>query len=140
MKLLLTSACILVLSHLSQGQSLVGNWQLIDEKTCFQSNMEESDTEIELKDGMGASRHSVVRTMSFSKKGTGEEGIFTQGKKKGSDLNKFDYRLTDQELQLLDKKSGIATQRFIVDELSTTTMRLHNALKECEVRTFTRIE
>jgi len=140
MKLLLAFAYVLALSHLSHGQSLLGTWQLIDEKTCFQSNMEESATEIELKDGMGASRHSVVRTISFNKKGTGEEGIFTQGKKKGSDLNKFDYRLTDQELQLLDKKSGIATQRFIIDELSTTTLRLHNALKECEIRTFTRIE
>jgi hypothetical protein len=140
MKLLLAFAYVLVLSHLSQGQSLVGIWQLIDEETCFQSGMEESDTEVELKDGMGASRHSVVRTMSFNKKGTGEEGIFTQGKKRGSDINKFDYRIADQELQLLDKKSGVATQRFIIDELSTTTLRLHNALKECEVRTFTRIE
>lgn len=140
MKLVLTSACILLLSYLSQGQSLVGNWQLIDEKTCFQSSMEESDTEIELKDGMGASRQSVVRMISFSKKGTGEEGIFTQGKKKGSDVNKFDYRLTDQELQLLDKKSGMATQRFIIDELSATTLRYHNALKECEVKTYTRVE
>jgi hypothetical protein len=140
MKLLLAFAYVLALSHVSHGHSLVGTWQLIDEKTCFQSNMEESDTEIELMDGMGASRHSVVRTMSFNKKGTGEEGIFTQGKKRGSDINKFDYRIADQELQLLDKKSGVATQRFIIDELSTTTLRLHNALKECEVRTFTRIE
>jgi hypothetical protein len=140
MKLLLGFAYVLAVSNVSHGQSLVGTWQLIDEKTCFQSNMEESDTEIELKDGMGASRHSVVRTMSFNKKGTGEEGIFTQGKKKGSDINKFDYRLTEEELQILDKKSGVATQRFIIDELSTTTLRLHNALKECEVRTFTRIE
>ncbi len=140
MKLLLAFACVLALSHLSLGQSLVGNWQLTDEKTCFQSNMEESDTEIELKDGMGASKQSVVRIISFSKKGTGEEGIFTQGKKKGSDVKKFDYRLTDQELQFLDKKSGMATQRFIIDELSANTLRFHNAIKECEVKTFTRVE
>lgn len=139
MKLLLTFACALVLS-LSQGQSLVGNWQLTGEKTCFQSNMEESDTEIELREGMGASRHSVVRMISFDRKGKAEEGIFTQGKKKGSDVNKFEYRLVDQELQFLDKKSGIATQRFIIDELSATTLRYHNALKECEVKTFTRVE
>ena len=140
MKLLLAFAWVFALSHLSQGQSLVGNWQLTDEKTCFQNNMEESDTEIELRDGMGASRHSVVRMISFSKKGTGEEGIFMQGKKKGSDVTKFDYRLADQELQFLDKKSGIATLRFIIDELSETTLRFHNALKECEVKTFTRVE
>jgi len=140
MKLLLASVFALALSHLSMGQSLVGSWQLIEEKTCFQSNMEESDTELELKDGMGASRQSVARMIVFSKKGTGEEGIFSQGKKKGSDKNKFNYRVTGQELQFLDKKSGMATQRFIIDELSTTTLRFHNALKDCEVKTFKRLE
>jgi len=140
MKLLLASVFTLALSHLSMGQSLVGSWQLIDEKTCFQSEMKESDTELELKDGMGASRQAVARMIIFSEKGKGEEGIFSQGKKKGSDINKFDYRVTGQELQFLDRKSGMATQRFIIDELSATTLRFHNALKDCEVKTFTRVE
>ena len=140
MKLLLASVFTLALSHLSMGQSLVGSWQLIDEKTCFQSEMKESDTELELKDGMGASRQAVARMIIFSEKGKGEEGIFSQGKKKGSDINKFDYRVTGQELQFLDRKSGMATQRFIIDELSATTLRFHNALKDCEVKTFTRLE
>jgi hypothetical protein len=140
MKLLLASAIVLCFSHLSMGQSLVGSWQLIEEKTCFQSEMKESDTELELKDGMGASRHSVAKVITFSKKGVYEEAIFSQGKKNGSDMRKFDYRITGQELQLLDKKSGMATQRFIVDELSASTLRFHNALKDCEVKTFTRIE
>ncbi|HNV29904.1 MAG TPA: hypothetical protein PKJ83_12245 [Cyclobacteriaceae bacterium] len=140
MKLLLASVFTLALSHLSMGQSLVGSWQLIEEKTCFQSEMKESDTELELKDGMGASRQAVARMIIFSEKGKGEEGIFSQGKKKGSDINKFDYRVTGQELQFLDRKSGMATQRFIIDELSATTLRFHNALKDCEVKTFTRLE
>jgi len=140
MKLLLASAIALCFSHLSPGQSLVGSWQLTEEKTCFQSQMKESDTELELKDGMGASRHSVAKVITFSKKGIYEEGIFSLGKKKGSDLKKYDYRVTGLELQLLDKKSGLATQRFIIDELSASTLRFHNALKDCEVKTFTRIE
>lgn len=140
MKNLIASFVAFFLGSICFGQDLIGTWQLTEEKTCFQSNMEESDTEIELKDGMGASRQSIVRMISFGKKGTGEEGIFTQGKKKGSDVNKFDYRLVDQELQFLDKKSGMATQRFIIEELSATTLRYHNALKECEVKTFTRVE
>jgi hypothetical protein len=140
MKLFLASAIAFCFSHLSPGQSLVGTWQLIDEKTCFQSQMKESDTELELKDGMGASRHSVAKMITFSKKGTYEEGIFSQGKKKGSDMKKFDYRVTGQELQLLDKKSGMATQRYIIDELSASTLRFHNSLKDCEVKTFTRLE
>jgi len=140
MKLLLASAIAFFFSHIALGQSLVGTWQLVDEKTCFLSQMKESDTELELKDGMGASRNSVARMITFSKKGAYEEGIFSQGKKKGSDIKKYDYRVTGQELQLLDKKSGMATQRFNIDELSASTLRFHNALKDCEVKTFTRID
>jgi hypothetical protein len=140
MKLFLASAIVFCYSHLSSGQALIGSWQLIDEKTCFQSEMKESDTELELKDGMGASRQSVARIITFSKKGTYEEGIFSQGKKKGSDINKFNYKVVGQEIQLLDKKSGMATQRYIIDELSASTLRFHNALKDCEVKTFTRLE
>jgi len=141
MKLLLASAIAFCFSHLTSGQSLVGTWQLIEEKTCFQSEMKESDTELEMKDGLGASRQSVARMIKFSKKGTYEEGILSEGKKRGSlYMKKFDYRITGQELQLLDKKSGMATQRFIIDELSASTLRFHNALKDCEVKTFTRIE
>lgn len=140
MKLLLASAITFCLSHLAFGQSLIGTWQLIEDKTCFQSQMQESDTELELKDGMGASRNSVAKMVTFSKKGDYEEGIFSQGKKKGSDIKKYDYRVSGQELQLLDKKSGMATQRFIIDELSASTLRLHNAMKDCEIKIFTRVE
>ncbi len=140
MKLFLASAIIFFYSHFSSGQALIGSWQLIDEKTCLQSEMKESDTELELKDAMGASRQSVARIITFSKKGTYEEGIFSQGKKKGSDINKFNYTIIGQEIQLLDKKSGMVTQRFIIDELSAPTLRFRNALKDCEVKTFTRLE
>jgi hypothetical protein len=140
MKLLFSSAIAFCFSHIGLGQSLIGTWQLTDDQTCFQSQMKESDTELELKDAMGASRHSVAKIITFSKKGSYEEGIFSQGKKKGSDMNKFNYRVNGQEIQLLDKKSGIATQRFIIDELSATTLRFHNALKDCETKTFIRVE
>jgi hypothetical protein len=140
MKLFFASAIAFCYSHLTAGQTLVGSWQLVNEQTCFQSEMKESDTELELKDGMGASRQSIAKIITFGKKGTYEEGIYSEGKKKGSNKNKFNYRLTGQELHLIDKKSGMATQRFIIEELSSSTLRFHNALKDCEVKTFTRLE
>jgi len=139
MKLFFAFAIVFYMDHTASGQ-LIGTWQLTDEKTCFQSQLKESDTERELKDGMGASRHSVAKIITFSKKGTYEEGIFSRGKKKGSNVNKFNYRVSGQEIQLLDKKSGMATQRFIIDELSANTLRFHNATKDCEVKTFIRVE
>ncbi|MBL7874519.1 MAG: hypothetical protein JNL53_02580 [Cyclobacteriaceae bacterium] len=140
MKYLLTSFLAITISATCIGQGLIGTWQLTDEKTCFKSEMKESDTELELKEAMGPSRQSVVRMITFNKKGAAEEGIYSQGKKKGDDTNKFNYSVIDNELQFIDKKSGMATQRFIIDELTHTTLRIHNVLKDCEVKTYTRLE
>ncbi len=140
MKNLIASFVVVFWASICFGQDLIGTWQLTTEETCFQSEMKESDTERELKEGMGASRQSVVRIITFTKKGYAEEGIFSAGKKKGNDLNKFKYQVVGSELQFLDKKSGMATQQFVIDELSDTTLRYHNKLKDCEVKSFTRIE
>jgi hypothetical protein len=140
MKYLFAFAIVICFGHMALSQSLIGTWQLTEEKTCFQSEMTESSTELELKEGMGASREAVAKIITFNKKGTYEEGIFSEGKKRGSNVNKYNYRLSGQELQLLDKKSGMATQRFIIDELSVSTLRFHNALKDCEIKTFTRVD
>lgn len=139
MKILIFGLFVFV-STTTYSQSLVGTWQLTNEKTCFQSEMKESDTELELKDGMKPSRNSVARMLKFTNKGTSEEGIFSQGKKKGEKLNSFEYRVVGQELQFIDKKSGMATQRFIIEELSSSTLRFHNALKDFEVKSFTRVK
>jgi len=131
---------ILSMSNLCLAQSIIGSWQQVDEKTCFQSEMKESDTELELKGAFGSSRQAVAKIITFGKKGNYEEGIFSQGKKKGSYVNKYEYRITDQELQLIDSKSGMVTMRYVIDELSLSTLRFHNALKDCESKSFVRIE
>jgi hypothetical protein len=124
----------------ASGQSIVGTWQLSDEKTCFQSEMEESETEKELKKDMGASRTGAARVISFDKKGKGEEGIFSAGEKKGKDMNSFKYKVNANDLVLMDVKSGIITQELVIDELSASTLKVHNAKKDCEIKTFTRIK
>lgn len=123
-----------------QGQSIVGTWQLTDQKTCFKSEFEESETEKELKDAKASSKTGVARLIKFDNKGGGEEGVFSQGKKKGSGMNPFKYQVMGQELHFLDKKSGIITERFVIEELSATTLRIHNAARDCEVKTFSRVK
>jgi hypothetical protein len=139
-KKIFLSVLVLTIACVSHAQKLIGSWQLTEEKTCFQSDMTESDTEKELTKSMGASRNAVARIITFDKKGSGEEGIFSQGKKKGSNMNSFKYQVVDQELQFMDKKSGMITQRFIIEELTETTLRFHNAQRDCEVKTLVRIE
>ena len=122
------------------AQQIVGTWQLTEDKTCFQSSFEKSETEKELESAMGSSKNAVAKLIRFDKKGTGEEGIFSQGSKKGTNKNPFQYTVVREELQFKDKKSGIITQRFVIDELTETTLKIHNAMKECETKNFTRIK
>ena len=124
-----------------KAQSIVGTWQQVEKKTCFESQLPESKTEKELLPDMsGSSQTSVAKLIRFDAKGRGEEGIFSKGEKKGSGMNSFQYKMNGQDLLLLDKKSGIMTQHFIIDELSESTLKIHDAIKDCESRTFSRIK
>jgi len=138
---MLLSLVLFFLAVAGKAQSLVGTWQVTEEKTCFQPEFKESETEKELTKSMGgAAKTGVARVIQFNKNGTGEEGIFAAGSKKGSGKTTFKYRYVDSTLQLLDKKSHIMTQHIIVDELTATTLRIHLASKACETKTFTRIK
>ena len=121
------------------AQSIEGTWQLTDSKTCFQNEMKESDTEKELEGMMGSnSKSSIAKLIIFKKDGSGQEGIFSTGKKKGSDMNSFQYKMNGQELLFTDKKSGIVTQRFVIDELTGASLKIHDAAKDCETKAFVR--
>lgn len=136
----LLSLVLFVFAVTGNAQSLVGTWQVTEEKTCFESEFKETDTEKELRKSMGSTKTGVARVIQFNKNGSGEEGIFETGSKKGSGKTSFKYRYVDSTLQLLDKKSHIMTQHIIVDELTATTLRIHLASKPCEIKTFTRIK
>jgi hypothetical protein len=123
------------------AQGLEGTWQQTGSKTCFQANMKESDTEKELKEAMhGSSATSVAKIIVFKKDGSGQESIFSAGRKKGSELSAFKYKWNTKELLFIDKKSGIITSRFVVDEITTTTLKIHDAVKECETRSFIKVK
>ena len=124
----------------AQSDRLVGTWQVTEEKTCFESEItkNESETEKELRQSFGKNTTSVARVIRFKSNGTGEEGIFSVGQKKGESLRQFTYTLTDNTLLLKDKKSGIIIQQLRVDELTSALFRFHVEGKDCESKTLTR--
>lgn len=133
--------CVLVMIvGTVSAQSVVGTWQVVEEKTCFEAQIPESETEKELKKDMGSTRTGVAKVITLKKNGSGEEAIFATGMKKGSDKTVFEYRFSGKDLQLLDKKSGIMTQHLIIDELTATTLRFHLSGKDCETKTLSRID
>jgi hypothetical protein len=137
----LVALSLALISWPALAQSLEGTWQLTDNKTCFQAEMKESETEKELEPMMGGnSQSSVAKLIVFKKDGSGQEGIFSSGKKKGSNMNSFQYKLSGQELLFTDKKSGMITQRFAIDELTDTSLKIHDAVKECESKTFVKVK
>jgi hypothetical protein len=140
MKTILSFAFALI-SVSAFSQSIQGTWQLTDSKTCFQADMKESETEKELESKMGGSAVSAVaRLIIFKKDGSGQEGVFSLGKKKGADMNSFQYKISGQELNFTDKKSGIIVHRFVIDELTETSLKIHDAMKDCETKSFTKVK
>ena len=136
----LLSVVLTAMAATGYTQSIIGTWQQTDKRTCLQTELKESETEKELLPSMGGTANAVAKIIRFDAKGKGSEGIFSEGSRKGSSMNDFQYKIDGQSLQLLDKKSGIITSQFIVDELTDTTLRIHNAMKDCEGRTFTRVK
>jgi hypothetical protein len=128
----------------AQAQSIVGKWQLSEQKTCFESNlgseMKESETEKELESAMGSSSAAnAARVLTLDEKGNGEEGVKSVGKKKAASKNTFKYQMSGSEFQMLDKKSGLVTARWMIDELSETTLKMHDAAHDCETKTYMKV-
>lgn len=138
------ASCFALIVFQSQAQNIVGTWQLAEEKTCFKSemeNMKKSDAEKELEQSMGSDgQTSVARVIKFGRKGEGQDGIFSSGRRKAADLSEFRYKINGKELDLMDSKSGIITQRLVIDELTETSLKVHNASKDCEAKSFIRIK
>lgn len=138
----LVSITLIAIAIGANAQSIVGKWQLSEQKTCFEatmaeSEMKESDTEKELTASMSSSSATTVaRVMQLDDDGKGEEGIFSAGKKKASSKTAFRYQVSDNEFFILDKKSGLVTQRWIIDELTETSLKMHDAVKECEIKIY----
>lgn len=125
----------------ARAQSIVGKWQLSEQKTCFQSEMKESETEKELSSSMGSTSATAVgRVMVLDDKGRGETSIMSAGKKKATDKESFKYQVTGSEFQMLDKKSGLVTSRWVIDELTETSLKMHDAARDCETKAYIKIK
>lgn len=147
MKTLFLMTALIASAVGAQAQSIVGKWQLSEQKTCFQASLasesekKESDTEKELSSAMSsASSTAVAKVMTLTDKGDGEEGIFSTGKKKASSKSTFRYQISGEEFFTIDKKSGVVTSRWVIDELTDTSLKMHDAAKECETKTYIKVK
>jgi len=132
MKGLLMSLFFLSVSCLS-AQSLQGTWQVVKQSNCMGNELgDPSETEEELLESMSSLSGNAPKTITFNTDGSGEENWRSRGKKKSSSKEKFLYRYTDEALYLLDKKSRLITDTFLVEELTTTSLKMFNKDRACE--------
>jgi hypothetical protein len=88
-----------------------------------------------------SSATSVAQVMTLDAKGGGgDEMIMLAGKKKAATKNSFKYRVSGQELQFLDKRSGLVTERWVIEELTDTSLKVHDAARDCETKTYLKIK
>ncbi|MBX2964307.1 MAG: lipocalin family protein [Cyclobacteriaceae bacterium] len=115
------------------AQTLAGTWQIMKESKCMSTDFgEPSETEAELSEVMSSLSGGTPRTIIFNADGSGEENWRTKGKRKPASKEKFLYRYSEGTIYLLDKKSRLITDTFIVEELTTTTLVFFNKDRSCE--------
>jgi hypothetical protein len=134
----------IAITHNTNGQSILGKWQLIKETTCMDDELGEStesdSTETALLDEMKSMSGPTAQIVTFREKGSGEESTRILSRKKYANGKNFLYKFNGEMLIILDKKSQTLTEMFKVDKITTDSLILSNEARACETRIFLKIK
>lgn len=123
------------------GQSVVGYWQVAKESTCLGNEMApSSETEEELSQQMAALAGPVPKVIQFNTDNTGEHNWKSIGKKKAAVREKFLYKVADDVVYLLDKKSRLITDTYMIQVLTAESLVLVNKSRSCERMELVRVK
>lgn len=121
-------------------QSLLGTWQLVNQTTCIGDNLEEEDAETAaLAEEMKSMSGGTSKVIRFKDHQNGEESIRLITTRKSTKVNSFMYKYDGENLYLLDKKSRLLLDSYIVDTISADSLIFSNKARPCEMRVFVRI-
>lgn len=117
----------------SYGQLVVGTWQAIKESSCLENELEPpTETEEELSQQMATRSGATPKVIQFNSDNTGEHNWKSVGKKKAAVREKFLYKVADDALYLLDKKSRLIIDTYIIQVLTAESLVLVNKSRPCE--------
>ncbi len=123
------------------GQSITGTWQVMKESTCLGNELESpTETEEELANRMAALSGQTPKVMQFNADNSGEQNWKSVGKKKAAVKEKFLYKVAEDVLYLLDKKSRLITETYLVQVLTADNLVLVNKSRPCERMELARIK
>lgn len=126
---------------LTIGQSIVGDWQVTKQTNCLENEVSgtlKTDSAM-LEARSSQSTHTPI-VMTFRADNTGEERVNVMNKKKPADRKKFHYKFDSRNIYILDKKSHLIVNGFVVEALTTDTLIYYTQGKECEKTTLVRIK
>lgn len=123
------------------GQSIVGSWQLVNQSTCVDDDIEPEDesTEDVLND-MKAMSKPATQVIILKDNNSGEESTKIISKKKSYNSKSFLYRYSSNTLYFLDKRSKTIIEGFNVEKLSADSLIISNTERACETKVFVRIK
>jgi hypothetical protein len=130
----LTGCIVLIVAALNGFcQSITGTWQVMTESTCLGNELEPpAETEQELVNQMATLSGQTPKIVQFNSDNSGEQNWKSAGKKKTAVKEKFLYKVADDVLYLLDKKSRLITDTYLIQLLTADSLVLVNKSRSCE--------
>jgi len=126
-----------------QAQTIVGQWQLVNQTSCLEGEMPMTTTDTEdlvadmkSMSGTGAAPQ-IVR---FKDNNTGEESTKIISHKKSYNPKAFLYKYSNEALYILDKRSQTIVESFIIEKLSADSLIITNSSRACETKLFVRLK
>ena len=118
---------------LSFAQSLTGTWQVVKQTQCMDEQLgTPSETEAELLEAMESMAGAPPKVLLLNADMTGEWNWKTSGKKKAAVKEKILYRVSDGYLYILDKKSRLITDIFIIEMQTAESLSMFRKDRSCE--------
>jgi hypothetical protein len=136
--LILCVVCSIVPTAL-MAQSVVGKWQLVNQTSCLDEELEEDAAMNALVSDMQGRGTITRHVISFKDNNTGEETTRALSKKKIYNPKSFLYKFNGESLFILDKKSRTILEIYTVEKITADSLVISNSTRACETKLFVKI-
>lgn len=124
----------------TQGQSLIGKWQLQKKSTCLDGQLKaDSATQALLNEMKSQAKPAMAEVLEFKENGSGSETTSILSSRKTYNPKAFLYRYAGGTVYILDKKSHTLVEELIIDRLEGNELILSNSQRPCETSIWIRI-
>jgi len=111
------------------GQSILGKWQFVQQSNCEGEVIRSKDI-----------YKKLLPVVTFKDKRNGEENVRMLTNRKPSGSKVFLYKIDETTLYILDKKTQMIIDRFVMDFIQPDSLTLSNLSEPCNSKIFVRIK